>query len=142
LSDLQGSPGFQAAVDELIEYHSGGRRPIIYLEYDSEDGSEMTYEDTDPDELRRIEKYVATEDNLMAIFDLREDTKLEAGLNIAKTVFVCIVLTLGAMIFTNDANELVLIPIERMVERVKRIAKNPLAVQDDDPTDILNLERE
>jgi len=29
-----------------------------------------------------------------------------------------------------------------MVDRVKRIAKNPLAVQDDDPTDILKLEKE
>jgi hypothetical protein len=54
---------------------------------------------------------------------------------------VCIVLTLGAIFFTRDANRLVLIPIERMFERVKRIAKNPLAVHDDE-TDILKLEQQ
>jgi hypothetical protein len=41
-------------------------------------------------------------------------------------VFVCIVLTLGAIYFNKDANKLVVTPIERMIDRVKRIAKNPL----------------
>jgi hypothetical protein len=54
----------------------------------------------------------------VSIIDLTEDTKLEAGLNIAKTVFVCIVLALGAIYFNKDANELVLIPIERMIDKV------------------------
>jgi hypothetical protein len=76
------------------------------------------------------------------VFDLRADTKLAAGLNICKTVFVCMVIAFGAIFFTKDANELVLIPIERMVDRVKRIARNPLSIQDDDPTDILKLEKE
>ena len=63
-------------------------------------------------------------------------------MNIAKTLFVCIVLTLGAIFFNNDTNRLVLIPIERMVARVRRIAKNPLAVSEEDPTDILTLEKD
>lgn len=33
---------------------------------------------------------------------------------------------MGALYFTKDANELVIVPIEKMVEKVKRIAKNPL----------------
>jgi hypothetical protein len=80
----------------------------------------------------------------MAVFDLRADTRLSAGLNIAKTIFVCIVLTLAAIFFTKDANELVLIPIERMVEKVKRIAKDPLGIGDKDSEviDIYELEEQ
>jgi len=51
---------------------------------------------------------------------------MDAGLNIVKTVFVCIVLTLGALFFTKDANELVIIPVEKMVDIVKEIARNPI----------------
>jgi len=46
--------------------------------------------------------------------------------NIYQTLFVCGVLGLGAMMFSKDANLLVLQPIERMMERVKQIAKDPL----------------
>jgi hypothetical protein len=34
--------------------------------------------------------------------------------------------------FTSDANNLVLAPIERMLEKVKLIAKNPLAAASDE----------
>lgn len=42
-----------------------------------------------------------------------------------KTIFVCLILTLGAMMFSKDANDLALRPIERMIEKVKKISKNP-----------------
>jgi hypothetical protein len=48
-------------------------------------------------------------------------------LNIARTLFVCVVLAIGSIILTSDANRLVLVPIERMLEKVKMIAKDPLA---------------
>ena len=35
-------------------------------------------------------------------------------------------LTIAALLFTNDANVLVLAPIEAMLEKVKRIGRNPL----------------
>jgi hypothetical protein len=53
---------------------------------------------------------------------------------------VCIVLALAAIFFTKDANDLVVIPIERMMDKVKRISQNPLGIKDDDPTDIYKLE--
>jgi hypothetical protein len=96
--------------------------------------------DTDPDDLRNNEKHYAVDGDFASIFDLRSRTKLEAGLNIAKTIFVCIVLTMAAIIFTRDANRLVLIPIERMMDKVKRIAKNPLEQGDEDPGDFYKYE--
>jgi hypothetical protein len=52
---------------------------------------------------------------------------IDSALNISRTFFVMIVLAIAAVFFTSDANKLVLIPIERMLEKVKLIAKNPLA---------------
>jgi len=57
---------------------------------------------------------------------------LEAILSISRTIFVCIVLSIASIFFTNDANVLVLSPIERMLEKVKLIAKNPLAAASDE----------
>lgn len=53
-----------------------------------------------------------------------------AGLGIGRTLYVCIILGFGALIFTKDANDLVLKPIERMVVKVNAIAKNPLSAKD------------
>jgi hypothetical protein len=39
---------------------------------------------------------------------------------------VCFVLASGAMFFSKDANDLVIQPIEAMIQKVNRIAKNPL----------------
>ena len=58
--------------------------------------------------------------------DIREDTKLNAILGILRTIFVCVVLTAGAMYFSKDSNDLVLAPIENMLSKIKRIAANPL----------------
>ena len=42
------------------------------------------------------------------------------------------VLGLASIYFTKDAQELVLDPLERMIEKVKLIAKNPLAAATDE----------
>ena len=56
----------------------------------------------------------------------REASQLQAVLNMLRTVFVCIVLGMGAMLFSKDANDLVLKPIERMVKKVREVSENPL----------------
>ena len=58
--------------------------------------------------------------------NMTSSVKLEAILNMARTVFICIILGFGAMMFSKDANTLVLNPIERMVQRVREISENPL----------------
>ena len=55
------------------------------------------------------------------------DVRVESIINIVRTIFICILLTIGALFFSRDAETLVLNPIERMVEKVKIIARNPLA---------------
>jgi len=43
---------------------------------------------------------------------------ITAGMNLGRTLFVCLVLTLGALMFSKDANDLALRPIERMIDKV------------------------
>jgi hypothetical protein len=53
------------------------------------------------------------------------DSQLDSVLQICKTVFILLVLGVGALLFSADANRLVLIPVDRMVQRVKGMADNP-----------------
>lgn len=59
-------------------------------------------------------------------FDQRGFTQLEAGLSIVQTLFICFAVGVGAMTFSKDANELLLNPIERMIEKMETIKENPL----------------
>ena len=51
----------------------------------------------------------------------------EALINIFRTVFVTCVLAIASMFFNSMTNKWVMLPIERMLEKVRLIAKNPLA---------------
>lgn len=62
----------------------------------------------------------------MFVFDRRSGSRMEAALNTAQTFFICLLLGVGAMTFSNDANKLVLIPIERMISKLEKIRNNPL----------------
>ena len=62
----------------------------------------------------------------LAIYDLRGLNKITAGLSIGNTLFICMILGGGAMIFTNQCNSLVVGPIEKMIKKVIRISENPL----------------
>ncbi|CEM03412.1 unnamed protein product [Vitrella brassicaformis CCMP3155] len=85
----------------------------------------------DPDveslsELRKSEQERLKGECHTVTFDRRPFTRFEANLSIAQTCFICLVLSVGAMMFSYDANELVLKPLEKMVKRVEIIRKNPL----------------
>ena len=54
-------------------------------------------------------------------------------LSIIRTVFVCLVLAGASLIFAQDATELVLEPVESMLEKINNITQNPLqAAQDEE----------
>eukprot|EP00971_Amphidinium_carterae_P128483 2545194-Amphidinium_carterae.1 len=91
---------------------------------------------TCPDDLRYQERTIvypqtSTSDEFsnlffMFVFDRRSGSRMEAILNIGQTFFICLLLGVGAMTFSNDANKLVLMPIERMILKLERIRSNPL----------------
>ena len=55
-----------------------------------------------------------------------KETKLQGILNIAQTIFVCIMLTGATLIFENDARTLVLEPLEVMIEIVEKVSNDPM----------------
>jgi len=82
--------------------------------------------------LRSNEKSVlsiSSEDDefsMTAIFDIQERANEEAVLGILLTTFVIVLLAVGTMTFSRDVNNLVILPIEKMVQLVREISANPL----------------
>lgn len=46
------------------------------------------------------------------------------------TIFTCIILSAGAIMFSNDTQELIINPITKMVSIIKTLADNPLSKPD------------
>lgn len=63
---------------------------------------------------------------LVFYFDKRPFVKQEAGYNLGITGFVCVVLCVSSLMFANDANVIVLNPVEKMIKRVEAIRDDPL----------------
>lgn len=57
---------------------------------------------------------------------VHSDIQLQAILGLSRTTFVILILVFGALLFSKDANDYVVIPIEDMLSKVKRLAENPL----------------
>jgi hypothetical protein len=66
------------------------------------------------------------------VYSLVQYNRIESIINISRTLFVSIVLTISTTYFIKDANRLILNPIDRMLKKVRFIAKNPMAAANDD----------
>ena len=62
-----------------------------------------------------------------AYFSTKEEAVAEALLNLGKTLTVMVTLALAALLFTRDADRLVIKPVSRMVGTVKSMAADPIA---------------
>lgn len=62
--------------------------------------------------------------------DIRYKLKWESGINLIRTFFICFVLVLGSYFFTRDTNHLVILPLENLVEKIKKVLVNPLCAID------------
>ena len=130
-SDDTQSKIFNTTFDSYIDKHTGIRTPIFFLkiknrvwEHESKSLSKLRsneYEQVAFDDVNED-----GESQYVAFFELKKNTILGSGLGIARTFFVCFVLSAGALLFSRDANELVIAPIEAMIMKVNKIAKNPL----------------
>ena len=63
----------------------------------------------------------------MASYSTRIHIIIEAWTNIGRTLFVCTVLSMASIYFMKDSQNLVVDPLERMIEKVKLMSSNPLA---------------
>ncbi len=65
----------------------------------------------------------------VAVMDVKWYSQFNALLNMLRTLFIVVILAVGVFVFNRDASNLVLVPIERMLKRVKDVSENPLAVK-------------
>ncbi len=70
--------------------------------------------------------------NCNVVFNYKFVNKLNALLNLIKTILSCILLYFGNMWFSTDLNKMLLNPTDAMVERVKLISENPLQIIHDE----------
>eukprot|EP00913_Durusdinium_trenchii_P002527 g2336.t1 len=63
---------------------------------------------------------------LVFYFDMRPFNRTTALFGLSNTVFVMILLVTASLMFTNDANRLVLRPVEKMIGRIEAIRDKPL----------------
>jgi hypothetical protein len=78
---------------------------------------------------------------LIGVFDTRANTRLIALLSFLRTLFVCIALEIGATLFSRDANKVIIGPVMRMIEKIQRIATNPLEAASREDKEALIKER-
>ena len=94
------------------------------------------FQSINPTSVRFDEKYaveVALEYDggmINAVVDQSLSSYYTAIINMIRTIFVTVVLLTGCLLFSRDANELVLNPIERLIEKVHKIAENPLGIKE------------
>lgn len=85
-----------------------------------------------PTDLRQEEMNVITisalgrSRTMTSIFDASERVREEALLGILLTSFIIVLLGLGMISFTKDVRNLVIVPIEKMIQLVREISENPL----------------
>lgn len=120
------SANYEKAVSSFIEFHKDvSNYPLIKLE--APDYPQYTDLDWKTSNLRSDEYAKFTSGDFSAWTRNTKSSMIQALINIARTIFICILLSIGALFFSRDAEILVLNPIERMIEKVKIIARNPMA---------------
>ena len=123
----QGLARYYEYLERFIEYHVDSPTPLIYLS-NTQAGIRMNWMgDIDPDKLRLSEKYFAIHEDSVAIFDLRANTQLAAGLSLAQTVLVTLIMTFAAANFTRDIRKLVVKPLTKILSLIRDLAADPLS---------------
>ena len=128
-----------------IEHYKDDSSPLIYVKVD---GVEWEWEEKDPIDYRDVEINIITlttdsdyEYYSYSVVDISSQSSLQAGINMIKTFFICLVLTIGSVMFSKDTNTIILEPLENMIRTVKNISKNPLqAIQEEEKNSVIKQE--
>ena len=134
------STAFNQTYEEFKRVELALDNPLIYLSVKNVNFTT----DIDYNDLRANEQdlaYATNDPDSFAVYDIRKQMELEAGLAIGTTLFICVVLAAGALIFSNITSDLVISPIEQMITKVNRISQNPLLAAQEEENEALALEK-
>ena len=70
--------------------------------------------------------YAKADKNSFIIYDISKMNRIQSYINISRTVFIMILIATGIILLNNDINVIVIEPIERLTEKVRLMAANPL----------------
>ena len=123
--------GDQAVFNETLSAYMAGwkndQTPLIYIEcgnFTEDYGINRT--DYRSSELEQSLYELRNGNFSLAIYDKRSVSRLSASLGIVTTLFICIILAAGSLMISKVTQELVLDPIENMIQKVKQITENPI----------------
>jgi hypothetical protein len=109
-------------VNRMVDYDY----PLIEIEVPLKP---KRYFNTEKEDLRSDEFTIITADfDAEATYSIKTFNQYESAISIGRTIMVCLLLTISSYIINRDATILVLDPIERMIERIRIVAKNPMAL--------------
>ena len=135
-------PDFSFHYNLYINKHKDIKTPLIFLKLgDIEYGNfEEVKKLREQEKISYNEKCPNFNDNnndnnlnyCNAVFNYKYVNRLNALLNLLKTILSCVILYFGNFWFSRDLCKMVLDPTDAMVERVKLISENPLQVIHDE----------
>lgn len=132
LNSSTNDPAFEKLWSDVIERIALTSQPALIMSVPGHDsyGAEIDITTYRYDEYDiAVSSY---DSNAQMIYSVVSTNKLLSVMNISRTLFIMILLLVGSLMFNSDANKLVLDPIERMSEKVKLLASNPLGVINDE----------
>jgi len=100
------------------------RSPIIKITYKNQTLFEN--KNVDLNDYRKSDLLYDSYQDILAFSDNTKNIELNAVFGIIRTLFVCFVLSISSIYFSKDTTDLVVRPIEVMLEKVKKISNNPL----------------
>ncbi|CAK92800.1 unnamed protein product (macronuclear) [Paramecium tetraurelia] len=119
-------------IKDFIVYHEPLRTGLVFFKinstilHPSEQENQYEYEDYRTASLQYYTSTDSDDQTAVSISNTVADDELNAILSIVRTIFVSIVLSVAAVLFSKDVQDLILTPIEKMLETVKKISENPL----------------
>jgi len=111
---------------QLVDNYARLTRGLVSLNVMGADYTQQLNLSGIPASLRQYELLQVTVGASTAVFDRSTLYSLSAGLHLGRCLFLILMLTVGVVTFSRDADRLVLQPIERMMRKVEEISANPL----------------
>jgi class 3 adenylate cyclase len=121
----------------IVQHENDDTYPLIYLQcpfyqiFEVKNRDDLRYS-----EYTNVGLQNADDLDFVSTYETRHDAVILAWLSLGRTLFVCLVLNIGSILFSIDSNKLVLNPLERMLEKVNAIAKNPIEASEGNMEDV------
>jgi class 3 adenylate cyclase len=114
----------EAGLDDVIAMAVNNRNAVSIL--DDATSIELYLDDDRLHELRSSEVSIVSLGDIIAVYDIQEQSREGAMISCYLTLFVILLLGLATYILSGDMNRLVITPIGKMVLLVKKISADPL----------------